>query len=128
MKANWGMLPCPIQELVPRPRLGVDGVLCGRHGEYFMQTRATIVAAVIVVALTIAVPCSAFERCFSLGNFGNEYRIEFTEAGNSFILSGQGVVFADRAVSGAAFFGVNDPDIPLSPSSGSHCRNHGNHH
>lgn len=60
------------------------------------------------VTLALAAPASAFEICFGLDNFGSKFKLEVTQFGNFFQLSGSERAFADRAVSGTAFIGSNN--------------------
>lgn len=58
--------------------------------------------------LTLVGSASAVEVCLGLSNFGNIFKVEATQHGNFFQLSGSERVFADRAVSGTAFVGANN--------------------
>jgi hypothetical protein len=56
-----------------------------------------------VMMLAMAVPASAFEICFGLSSYGNEYKLEVTQFGNTFLLTGHEAVFAPQAVLGTAY-------------------------
>lgn len=55
------------------------------------------------IMLATAVPASAFEVCFGFGYYGNQLKLEVTQFGNTFLLTGHDRVFAERAAFGSAY-------------------------
>ena len=70
-----------------------------------MRKKLGQIAVVGLLILAWAGSASASEVCLGLSNAGNRFKIEATQHGNFFQLSGSERVFADRAVTGTAFFG-----------------------
>jgi len=67
----------------------------------------------VVLAVGAAVPAAANDFCFSIEGFSNIYRLRFTPTSGlpaRYTVSGAENVFADRALTGSAYFGVNSPN------------------
>jgi len=56
-----------------------------------------------VMMLAMAVPASAFEICFGFSGYGNSLKLEVTQFGNTFLLTGHDRAFAERAAFGSAY-------------------------
>ena len=53
--------------------------------------------------LATAVPASAFEICFGFSGYGNQLKLEVTQFGSTFLLTGHDRVFQERAAFGSAY-------------------------
>ncbi len=74
-----------------------------------MKKGICIFALAVASLLIFTAAASAFEVCLGLSNFGNVYRLEFTQEGRFWNVVGTDCVFGPRAQSGAlnpARFGV----------------------
>lgn len=73
-----------------------------------MTRKLSLIAVVGFFVLAWVGSASAFPVCLGLSNFGSKFKLEVTQFGPFFQLTGSERVFDDRAVSGTAFPGENN--------------------
>lgn len=78
-----------------------------RKGD-IMGKRFTTSIAAVVLMLSLAGSASAFEICFGFSGYGNKFKLEATQFGNFFQLSGSERVFAERSVNATAYMAANN--------------------
>ncbi len=66
-----------------------------------MKKGICIFALAVASVLVFTAAASAFEICFGLSNFGNKFRLEFTQHGQFWNITGNDCVFGPYPASGA---------------------------
>jgi len=77
-----------------------------------MRRISVVLGALLVAAVVLPAVAEAQDTCFQPAGFGNQFRLRFTPVAGTptrFVVTGTENVFADRAVTGSAFRGVNNP-------------------